>query len=390
MSPPPLSIVIVSRGRPAHLARGLSALALQSHPMIEVIVVADPAGLDVRRDLPLKRVAFDRPNISAARNAGIGAAASDIVAFIDDDAVAEPDWAAHMAAVFADPDVIAASGVTRGPDGIAWQVRAERITPDGPRPFKIAGPDPVLVLPQDGTTLGTIGTNCAFRRAALLEVGGFDPAFAYHLDESDLNLRMAQRFPHMPSAVVPLAEIAHATAPGTVRDAARLPGDLSPIGRSATLFARRHGGDPEAETRRQRIRLLRLMVSGRLDPMRVNLLMRTLAQGAAAAAGLPLPLPEPLQATQPPAFLRLPTQPDRPRLALRGWQWQAQRLQAHAARASAAGALVSLSLMSPTILPQRRRFSDAGWWERTGGRWASNRAYPANDGGESVRSSASD
>ncbi|MDZ7905902.1 MAG: hypothetical protein U5N55_09140 [Cypionkella sp.] len=34
----------------------------------------------------------------------------------------------------------------------------------------------------------TQGTNCAFRMDALRKIGGFDPAFAFYLDEADVNL----------------------------------------------------------------------------------------------------------------------------------------------------------------------------------------------------------
>ena len=94
---------------------------------------------------------------------------------------------------------------------------------------------------------------CAWMRGAILwrgnamdirpKAGGFDPAFAFHLDESDLNLRLAALFPRSASALVPLAEVIHGAAPGTVRAPGGLPRDLAPIGRSAAIFARRHGGD---------------------------------------------------------------------------------------------------------------------------------------------------
>lgn len=130
---PRTSIIVVSRHRPRHLARCLDALARQSHPDCEIVLVADPGSVDIRPDLPLKRCAFDVPNISQARNRGIALAAGAVLAFIDDDAIAVPDWASALARPFADPRVLAATGFTRGPDGLSWQARAERMTPSGRR-----------------------------------------------------------------------------------------------------------------------------------------------------------------------------------------------------------------------------------------------------------------
>ncbi|RDW13701.1 glycosyltransferase family 2 protein, partial [Paracoccus thiocyanatus] len=216
---PSTSIIVVSRHRPQALARCLAALAGQTHPDFEIVLVADPASAGLRPDLPLKRLAFDRANVSAARNEGLALAAGDVVLFIDDDALAEPGWAEALAAPFADSRVIAAAGFTRGPDGLRWQVRAERITPSGRAlPLEVAGT--ALLPPENGCPVSTIGTNCGFRRTALLAVGGFDPAFAYYLDESDVNLRMAARFPAGLTAVVPAAQVIHGAAPGAGRGAA--------------------------------------------------------------------------------------------------------------------------------------------------------------------------
>jgi glycosyltransferase involved in cell wall biosynthesis len=49
--------------------------------------------------------------ISASRNAGMRAATSEVVAFVDDDAVVEPDWLARVMDPFeASSDVIGAGG----------------------------------------------------------------------------------------------------------------------------------------------------------------------------------------------------------------------------------------------------------------------------------------
>ncbi|WP_375687454.1 glycosyltransferase family 2 protein [Pseudooceanicola sp. LIPI14-2-Ac024] len=94
-------MVVVSRGRPGPLALCLDALSRLRYAPYEIVVVADPAGLQAVAaaglDGLVKTVAFDVPNISAARNAGIAAAAGEVVAFIDDDAVPEPCWLHHLA-----------------------------------------------------------------------------------------------------------------------------------------------------------------------------------------------------------------------------------------------------------------------------------------------------
>ena len=78
-APVRLSIVVLSRHRPGLLALCLTALSQQDHPEYEVILVADPASVDTRPDLRIKRIAFDLPNVSAARNIGLGAAAGEVV-----------------------------------------------------------------------------------------------------------------------------------------------------------------------------------------------------------------------------------------------------------------------------------------------------------------------
>ena len=120
-----LSAVVVSAGRPRALDRCLTALSQMQTTRAEVIVVADPAGMAVaQRHSQAARLTIlpqDRPNISAARNAGIAAAAAEIVAFIDDDAVPEPGWAAALLAAFADPAIAAATGPVIGRNGISLQ-----------------------------------------------------------------------------------------------------------------------------------------------------------------------------------------------------------------------------------------------------------------------------
>ncbi len=114
-------MIVVSRHRPQALLRCITALTQQDHPNFEVIIVADPDAITQVKalNLALKCVSFDEANISAARNAGLTMAAAPVVAFIDDDAVAEPTWLTRLAAAFADPQVVASTGFVRGRNGIS-------------------------------------------------------------------------------------------------------------------------------------------------------------------------------------------------------------------------------------------------------------------------------
>lgn len=362
-----LSIVVVSHKRPSELALCLLALEQQSHPRFEIVLVADGGSIDIRPDLPLKRIRFDTPNISLARNAGIAAAAGDIVAFIDDDATAEPGWAEALAQSFANDRVIAATGRTRGPDGLRWQTMAERVTPSGiTYPITVRGP--ALLGVEGGCPVGTIGTNCAFRRLALIQIGGFDPAFTYFLDESDVNMRLARRFPTGLTAIVPTAQVVHGIAAAPARLRGGVPLDLTTIGRSAAIFAARHGGHLEDLRRRQKLRVMRQMVSGRIDPFHVGPVLRTLELGMASVQGA-IPAPQGWTAPPPPAFLPMPGRASKPELHLTGWHWQAAGLRQQAARAVTEGRVARILLLTPSFLPHRRALTRHGWWEQHGGLW---------------------
>ena len=183
---PSVSVIVVSNGRPDALQRCLLGLSQIDHPNCEVIVVADatsrPAIATSGLAAVIKAVAFDAPNISAARNAGLAQAAGDIVAFIDDDAVPEPRWLSHLTAPFDDPSVAAAGGFVRGRNGIDFQWRARLAFADAETtPIDVDRVRPTLMTGGPGRAVKTEGTNMAVRRTTLLDLGGFDEAFVFYL-----------------------------------------------------------------------------------------------------------------------------------------------------------------------------------------------------------------
>jgi histidinol-phosphate phosphatase family protein len=180
-------VVIPTLGRPS-LQRGLDALsaavtAARYFP-VQLVLADDrrdtPAPLPVRMPAPLADralvVALEGRGPAAARNAGWRAAAvTEWVVFLDDDVVVNADWASRLAADLgrAEPRV----GGVQGTVVVPW--------PPGRR-----------LADSQRATLGLatarwITADMAYRRAALVDAGGFDERFprAYR-EDSDLALRV--------------------------------------------------------------------------------------------------------------------------------------------------------------------------------------------------------
>ena len=372
----PVSVVIVSRGRPAALDLCLTGVAQLDHPVFEVVVVACPAGAAVvaaRADRPhIKLVQFDEGNISAARNLGITQAAGEIVAFLDDDAVPEPLWLHHLCAPFTDPRVAACGGFVRGRNGISFQWRARSVTRDlRERDLGLDAPGPHLPELPSGETVKLQGTNMAHRRAPLAALGGFDSAFRFYLDETDLDLRHAAAG-HL-VAVAPLAEVHHGYAASPRRGADRTPRDLTEIGASIRCFLERHC--PQAARRAawvrlreaQRARLLRCMQRGPLGADDVARLLRGLdrgwedgAQRPAGSAMTPLSVPAA-------PFLPYPGRHAAKRIALAGRAAQRRALRMQAKQYGEEQHIVTVYRFSRTAIFHQLRFHPGGFWEQAGG-----------------------
>lgn len=366
--PVPASVIVVSRHRAEALRLCLTALGQQDHPEFEVIVVADPAGIAVARatGLPLRLVPFDEANISAARNAGLALAGAPVVAFIDDDACAEPTWLSRLTAPFADAAVGAATGFVRGRNGISLQWGAAWVDGAGrDHPFDLPDAGGVFA-PEGGRVIKTQGTNCAFRRDALLAAGGFDPAFRFYLDEVDVNLRM-----QAVTAVVPLAQVAHGFAESARRRADRVPLSLHDIGASSMCLWRRHmsGGNIAAEVAgliaAQADRLQALTGAGRIGAEASARLLQSLRDGLDEGGQRPMPLPQPIAAATD--FAPLPGTGTRPGRVIAGRVWQRRRLMDAARQAVAAGEVVTVLCLSPTARPHWHRLHPDGFWLQEGG-----------------------
>lgn len=190
-------VAICTRNRTELLRRALDSIALQTIRPAETLVVDNaPADVStenlVRRHYPgVRYVREERPGLNYARNRALSETAREVVAFIDDDAVADTEWVAAIRDVFAESSRIA---VCTG------MVMPYSLETEGQRLFEANGGfsrgDRRIRLPGDrGRKLNglfapliawsiSIGTGCnlAVRRRTVLEAGGFDEA----LDQAPL------------------------------------------------------------------------------------------------------------------------------------------------------------------------------------------------------------
>src|SRR5947209_6412915 len=185
---PSFSIVINTYNRAASLRNTIQGLLSQDYPDFEIVVVNGPSTdntADMLRDFSAVIKTADCPtrNLSISRNIGICAAAGDLVAIIDDDAVPEPEWLTQLAAGFDTEDVGAAGGKVLDHTGYSFQYHYSTADRLGNAQWDLTEASPHLNFPWSFRFPYLQGTNACFRRSALLDIGGFDEEFEYYLDE---------------------------------------------------------------------------------------------------------------------------------------------------------------------------------------------------------------
>jgi glycosyltransferase involved in cell wall biosynthesis len=120
-APPTLSVVIATKDRAPFVARCLEALAAQDAPVDEVIVVdqsADDGTLAACEEHGARHVRDPGRGQSRGRNIGLALASGDLIACLDDDCYAHPDWARAIRDVMArHPDAAGAFGEMLGGRG---------------------------------------------------------------------------------------------------------------------------------------------------------------------------------------------------------------------------------------------------------------------------------
>ncbi|MEG4808121.1 glycosyltransferase [Microcoleus sp. F8-D3] len=180
---PPISVVICTRDRTDLLKGALEALLALDYPHREIIVIdnapASSSTAELVARLPVSYVKEERPGLDWARNRGIAEARHEIIAFTDDDVRPDRGWLRGIAAAFADPEIMAVSGL----------VAAAELETLPQQQFELIYGGMLQNLDRhktDGSKLSVrellwaskygVGANMAFRRQIFEAVGNFDVA----------------------------------------------------------------------------------------------------------------------------------------------------------------------------------------------------------------------
>ncbi|MEM9060168.1 MAG: glycosyltransferase [Pseudomonadota bacterium] len=379
---PNVTVAIVTRGRAQVLARALIGVSQIDYPTYEIVVVGDlPAIKDC--DVPdwiarqVRYVRFDEANICAARNHAIRVASGEIIAFLDDDAVPEPTWLRELVRPFSTPAIAAVSGCVRDVDGIAFEWCGGLFDRSADEYPLSETSDIVTLSASDQTSadryLALRGVNVAFCRDALMEIGGFDEAIRYYLDETDVAIRLAGAGHH--AAFTRRAEVHHLRMPNAQRGHLQMPGNQHEIGAAKGFFCAQHLSEKDRPAALRRFRARRC---AELDPqMRLGVVRtsdrdRVDAELAAGWAEGVQRKSTRLSVSEAPAakFTPFDAPPQRLRMALTtGWGVAAiRRARRFAAALARLGHVVSCFSPVSGPWPQRVAFEN-GVWMHTGGTW---------------------
>ncbi len=200
------------------LLGAVASIERQTQPALETIVVIDHnSELFARAGAKFDDVRVIRstgePGLSGARNTGVSAANGEIVAFLDDDAIADSTWLEELARAYDRPNVVGAGGVAtplwRGGREPRWL----------PREFYWTIGCSYRGLPdQTASIRNPIGASMSFRREVFDRIDGFVSGIGrvgstpLGCEETELSIRARRAYPGAVVLHVPAARVEHHVA----------------------------------------------------------------------------------------------------------------------------------------------------------------------------------
>jgi glycosyltransferase involved in cell wall biosynthesis len=195
---PKVSVVVCAHNATATIEECLRSLSWLRYPNYEIIVV-DDGSTDgtgpTSANYGAKLIRIERGGLSRARNTGIQAASGAIIAFIDADAYADPEWLTFAVATLEEQGADAVGGPNLSPPSDGFIAQCVDHAPG----------NPIHVLIDDAKAEHIPGCNMIFLKSALKEIGLFDVTHRAAGDDVDVCWKLLARqkkIAFSPSAVV--------------------------------------------------------------------------------------------------------------------------------------------------------------------------------------------
>jgi GT2 family glycosyltransferase/DNA-binding beta-propeller fold protein YncE len=184
---PRVSVVVCAYNAASTLEDCLSSLEKLTYPDYEIILVNDGSrdGTSAigRAHAGVRVIDIPNGGLSAARNVGLAEAQGEIVAYTDADVRVDRDWLTYLVQPFLTSDVVGSGGPNVVPPDDPPMAQSIARAPGGP----------THVLLDDRIAEHVPGCNMAFRREALLAIGGFNAVYLRAGDDVDVCWRLQAR-----------------------------------------------------------------------------------------------------------------------------------------------------------------------------------------------------
>jgi cellulose synthase/poly-beta-1,6-N-acetylglucosamine synthase-like glycosyltransferase len=184
------SVVIPSRNSARTVGATLDTLLDGQRLPDEILVIdglSEDHTVEVARQRGARIVVNMKRHVAAARQLGVMSAVGDVVAFTDSDCLPAKDWLQGIASRFEEDPRL---------DGVGGKVvlttPCNEIQRYSAHVFEtiMRFPEEETLVTRKGMAGSFAGANCAYRRTAILAVGGFREEFTNHAEEIDLFWRL--------------------------------------------------------------------------------------------------------------------------------------------------------------------------------------------------------
>lgn len=203
-----ITVIIPTYNSGKHISRVLDRLYKESNSIPKQVIIVDGYSTDSTlvkaREYPVEIYFEPNRNLATARNIGIKYSKNKIIAFTDSDCIPDRRWIERIANCFQnDPKLVGVGGrllrlePKNNIEAFSGKVFLNEI---------MKFPTQMIKPYQKFLPGSFITANCAYRKEALMEIGGFNEFFKNNGEDIDLFWRMIDKFPrrllYNPSIIV--------------------------------------------------------------------------------------------------------------------------------------------------------------------------------------------